>query len=171
MELDMTNKTTLLISVFLFTAFLSSKAQDNKDLSSELETYKITTTNNGNEKAVETSETQPGDTIEYRLTYTNNTSSDISNLKPTLPVPDGVKYVADSANPELSKTSLSTTGKNFKKLPIIREETNARGETVKREVPANEYRRLQWTVSSLKGGDSVKLSARVKVNDVNNSSL
>ncbi|WP_170245621.1 DUF11 domain-containing protein [Fodinibius salinus] len=160
-------RTSFVLFLFLFAQVLVTQAQGNEDLTSELKTYKISTDGAGNETAVEVSEIQPGDTIEYRLTYTNNTENSISNLVPTLPIPAGVQYLSDTAEPALNAASLSSTGNNFQKLPITREVTQKNGEVVEQEVPASEYRRLRWAVESLEAQGSVTLRARVQVNDIN----
>lgn len=160
-------RASFVLFIFLFAQVLVIQAQGNEDVTSELTTYRISTDDAGNETAVEVSEFQPGDTIEYRLTYTNNTENDISNLVPTLPIPVGVQYLDDTAEPAISSASLSSTGNNFQELPMTREVTQQEGETVEQEVPANEFRRLRWMVDSLAAQESVTLRARVQVNDVN----
>lgn len=160
-------RASFVLFIFLFAQVLVIQAQGNEDVTSELTTYRISTDDAGNETAVEVSEIRPGDTIEYRLTYTNNTENDISNLVPILPIPVGVQYLDDTAEPTISSASLSTTGDNFQTLPIMREVTQQNGETVEQEVPASEFRRLRWMVDSLAAQESVTLRARVQVNDVN----
>lgn len=164
--LIMNIRTSFVLFIFLFAQVLVMQAQGNEDLTSELKTYRISTDDAGNETAVEVSEIQPGDTIEYRLIYTNTTENDISNLVPTLPIPAGVQYLSDTAEPALNAASLSSTGNNFQELPITREVTQQNGEVVEQEVPAGEYRRLRWTVDSLEAQGSVTLRARVQVKDV-----
>jgi len=150
----------------LLVPVLGVYAQESQGVSSNLETFLITTDASGNEVAEEVSEIQPGDTIEYRLTYTNNNQDAISNLVPVLPIPNGMQYLDGSASPSLEAASIQNTGGNFRPLPLTRTITNEQGEQVTETIPAEEYRRLQWSVPTLEGGASITLTARVTVNDV-----
>ncbi|SMO96230.1 DUF11 domain-containing protein [Gracilimonas mengyeensis] len=132
-------------------------------VSSELNAFLITTNQNGAEVSTEVTEVSPGDLIEYRLTYQNNLPSGITQLTPVLPVPSGTEYQEGTASPELYRASISNQGDDFQSLPLMREVTLPSGEVESQEVPAEEYRRLQWVVSSLDAGESVTLSARVRV--------
>lgn len=152
------------LSILVFSFVTQGIAQEvSEEVSSELKVYKITANDGGEEVAEEVESITPGDTLEYRVTYTNNLGNAISNLQPMLPIPEGIRYLEDTASPEVSMASLSFEGKNFQVLPIIREETTSSGLIVKREVPASQYRRLQWNVSTLEASESITMSARVQV--------
>jgi uncharacterized repeat protein (TIGR01451 family) len=157
----------LAVLLFLFIPVTGIFAQQEQGVTSNLETYLITTDASGDEVTEEVSEIQPGDTIEYRLTYTNNNQNDITNLVPVLPIPNGMQYLDGSASPSLERASIQNTGGNFQSLPLTRTVTNSEGQQTTEPIPAEEYRRLQWSVSSLESGASVTLTARVTVNDVN----
>lgn len=160
----MKTKVTI-ISVFILSLIFSlapmAQAQ-SEDVSSNLEVYRITMVN-GEEVVEQVTTISPGDTLEYRLTYTNNLSNAISDLQPILPVPQGVQYLENTAIPELDEASLDAEGNTFQSLPIQREETLESGLVVEREVPAREYRRLRWSVPTLESQESVMLRARVWV--------
>ena len=158
-------KTLKFILIYLCLTLLAqlSHAQQNEDVSSELTVFKITLNESGEEVATEVDEVRPGDLIEYRLTYTNNTNESITNLVPTLPVPADMYYVAETASPEIKRAAYLSNGDNFQEPPLTREETLSSGLKTIKEVLPQEYRRLQWTIDSIEGGDSVLLVARVKV--------
>ena len=139
-----------------------AQAQQQNDVSSVLEVYKITTNEDGDEIATQTSEVTPGDLIEYRLIYTNNLENGITQLRPVLPIPIGMEYLLDSADPNLEGASLSNSG-SFQATPLTRDVRQPGGTTTTEEVPGREYRRLRWLVPSLEAGDQVILVARVKV--------
>ena len=145
---------------------LEANAQNDEPVSSELKVFKITIDASGDEMALEVSETQPGDTLEYRLTYTNNTAEAISNLVPTLPIPEGMQFIPNSASPEINKASTSMLENDFAPIPLTRTVMTDDGEQITKEISESEYRRLQWTVPALSGKESITLSARVIV--VNN---
>lgn len=156
---------TLFISLIIMSISALSFAQDGGPVSSVLAVYKITVDAQGNEVATETTEVTPGDLLEYRVTYTNNDAGPITNLLPMLPVPTGMAYVKDSAQPALETASLSSTGTEFLPLPITRQVRQPDGTVTTVEVPVREYRRLRWMIESLDVGESVILVARVTVND------
>ncbi len=152
--------------LFLFVLFLGLSANtvaQNGELESVLQTFKITFDADSNEVASEVTEVRPGDTIEYRLTYQNGTGGDISQLQPVLPIPLAMYYIGGSASPALSGASISPTANDFRQPPLTRQVTQPDGSQVNRTIPAEEYRRLQWLVPALAAGESVTLTARVKV--------
>ena len=154
------------LTVLLAIQFSGALAQNEGPVTSELTAFKITTDESGEEVATEVAEIQPADTIEYRLTYTNNSDGAISNLVPVLPIPAGMQYLEDTASPVLNAASTQTTGDDFQAPPLTRTVTTEDGEQVTEQVPTVEYRRLQWTVSTLEAGASVTLTARVLVNEM-----
>lgn len=160
----MKNKCTFLLIIFLGLA-VQAFAQQNDELTSVLQVYKITTNDDGDEVANETTEVTPGDLIEYRLTYTNNLDNSITQLMPVLPIPVGMEFELDSASPNAEGASLSNTGNTFQRLPLTRQVRQPDGTTAEELVPSREYRRLRWLVPSLDAGEQVILVARVKVID------
>lgn len=158
----MKNK-TIFLTIILLGLAVQSFAQQSDGISSVLEVYRITMNDDGEETATETTEVTPGDLIEYRLTYTNNLGNSISQLMPVLPIPVGMEFVLESANPNAEGASLSNTGNTFQGLPLTRQVRQPDGTTTEELVPSREYRRLRWLVPSLETGEQVILVARVKV--------
>ncbi|MAB67871.1 MAG: hypothetical protein CL662_13620 [Bacteroidetes bacterium] len=153
-------------SLFLFVLFLglsvNANAQ-NDELSSVLKAFKITLGADGNEVATEVTEVKPGDIIEYRLTYQNETDGSLTQITPVLPIPLEMFYLDNSASPELSGASVSPTANDFRQPPLTRQVTLPDGSQVNRVIPAQEYRRIQWLVPALAAGESITLTARVEV--------
>lgn len=153
------------LTITLLGFAIQAFAQQNNEVTSILEVYKISLDDDGKEIATETIDVTPGDLIEYRLIYTNNLENGISQLMPVLPIPIGMEYLLESASPKAEGASLSNSGNAFQRLPLTRQVRQPDGTTVEELVPGQEYRRLRWLVPSLQAGDQVILVARVKVID------
>jgi len=152
--------------LFLFVLFLGLSVNtyaQNEDLSSVLRVYKISIDAEGNEVATEVTEVKPGDIIEYRLTYQNETDGDLTQITPVLPIPPEMFYLESTASPALSGASVSTIANDFRQPPLTRQVTLPDGSQVNRVISAQEYRRLQWLVPALAAGESITLTARVEV--------
>jgi len=156
-------KTILFLGIILGISQVVNAQENESGVVSELKAFRITVDIDEGEQATEVTEISPGDLIEYRLTYTNNLGNSISELKPVLPIPAGMQYVPDTANPSLHQASVSTSGDNFGSLPLRRQVTLPSGLQTSEEVPQEEFRRLQWMVDTLGAGESVQLVARVRV--------
>lgn len=156
-----TVKVILVLSLII--SFASGVQAQNEDVSSTLQVFRITTNEMGEVMAERVVNIQPGDTLEYRLEYTNNMAGPISNLQPVLPIPAGLQYIAGTAEPQLFKASLDSTGNTFQSLPIRQQITLESGLVTEREVPARQFRRLQWSIPDLGGDESVILTARMHV--------
>lgn len=103
-----------------------------------------------------TDQVQPSTLLEYQVTYSNNTASNLKNLKLNLPLPVYVSYVGTSLP---TNALASTDGINFSKTPLTRV---VNGKKV--NIPLTEYRVLQWNVSELKAKQNTTISAQVRVN-------
>lgn len=143
----------------------NAMAQQNNGVVSVLEQLLVTVDENGQEILTPTEEAKPGDTLVYRVTYTNNLDNGITELRPVLPIPIGMEYLLESATPNAEGASLSNTGNTFQNLPLTRQVRQPDGTTIEELVPGREYRRLRWLVPSLEAGEQVILVARVKVID------
>jgi uncharacterized repeat protein (TIGR01451 family) len=103
----------------------------------------------------------PGDTLQYRVRYSNKGSGPATNLVITLPIPKGLEYTPTAGQAAASQASLD--GQRFESLPIKRLTRAADGNEALREVPFAQYRALRWQVEQLPAGKSVLFSARAKV--------
>lgn len=123
-----------------------------------LEQFKVSVGGDGKEllatlKAKD--DVKPGEVLEYRASYKNVSTKPVSDLVATLPVPSGTQYVAKTAMPSVGAEATIDTV-TFAPVPLIG--------TDKKTIPAKEYKALRWKVPSLKAGDAVVVSMRVKVN-------
>ena len=137
----------------------------NGEVQSRLTVQKVIVSDSGEElEAV--SSVKPGDTVEYRLVYTNERTDQISNLKPVLPIPMGMNYLAETASPSLYAASLVYEG-GFESAPLMRRITLENGENIEELVDRSQYKQLQWLISDLDPGETVEISVRMRVADTN----
>lgn len=131
------------------------------ELVSDLKAFKVITENK-KEKLVPAESVLPGDIIEYQLTYSNKTNGVISNLRPILPVPEGMVFIDETANPSMHAVSISND-QVFQVPPIVREITLPNGSKGKIKVDAKEYRFIQWLQESMAKGDTKIFKARMRI--------
>jgi uncharacterized repeat protein (TIGR01451 family) len=125
-----------------------------------LQAFKVVTTAAGT-KLVATDAAQPGDTIEYQVTYTNKGTAPARDVFATLPVPKGgLAYVPDSAAPAAVQASLD--GATYAPLPLTRTVTH-NGKPLVETVPVAEYRFLRWKLGEIKPGASTTVSSRMRL--------
>lgn len=103
----------------------------------------------------------PGEVIQYTASYRNLSSKSLSQLAPTLPIPVGTEYVADSAAPAATEGSLD--GKSFERLPIRRPQKLADGSEIYVVMPNRCIRALRWSAGDLPAAGTFIASARVRV--------
>ena len=151
-------KTGLLaVAALLLAVNASAETKVSKDpVSVELKTYLVSASADGKSTAKLVTKVKPNDIIEYRATYTNNTSGKIKNLAATLPIPAETQFLAKS-QPENAQAS--TDGTNFAPMPLKRKEGNQMV-----NVPLKDYRALRWTIAELPAGKSVTVSAQTRIN-------
>ena len=113
----------------------------------------------GKETLVEAPTVRPGDVIEYRATYTNNTGKTVTGLRADLPIPEGLEYLPRSAKPGADLVKAAVKGGDYAMEPLSRKLANGKTEPV----PYNEYRALRWSLGQLPAGGVTAVSARAKV--------
>lgn len=114
----------------------------------------------GKEKLVEAEVLKPGDVIEYRAVYTNTSKETVRDLMATLPVPEGLEYVAKSARASegVPAVQAATRDGKYGAEPLMVTEGGK-----KVPVPLALYRVLRWQVGAMAAGRSVTVSARARV--------
>ena len=138
------------------TAALSTDA-----LSAVLTQHKVVKPASGPETLEDASTVNPGDIIEYRVTYTNNGGQPVKELKAQLPIPDGLEYIPLSAKPGAGLVKAATKDGMFSAEPLMR-----RGPDKQNAVPYSEYRQLQWSLGVLPAKGVTVVSARARVETV-----
>lgn len=132
------------------------------DLLIRLEVSKIVA-QPGSETRQTAATSRPGDTLEYRATYTNRNKAVTRDVEATLPVPAGaLVYLPDTARPAAVLASLD--GKTFAPVPLTRIVIQPDGTKAPQPVPYAEYRYLRWPLGDLAPGAAVTVRARMQVN-------
>ena len=121
----------------------------------QLEQFKVTVNGEGKEVLSVVKEAKPGEVLEYRATYKNVSTKPVSDLIATLPIPPSTQYQLKTATPSAGAEATIDTV-TFAPVPLMTAD--------KKPVPAKDYRALRWKVASLKAGDAIVVSIRVKVN-------
>lgn len=116
----------------------------------------------GKEVLVEADSAKPGDVIEYRAIYRNESNEVLQKVEATLPIPAGTVVLPASLLPSGARASVD--GTRFQAIPLKRKVKQSNGKEVEQLVPYVEYRFLRWNVGVLDAGKSAIYVARVKVN-------
>ncbi len=101
----------------------------------------------GKESFAKADKAGPGDVIQYEAVYRNDGKAAAKNVVATVPIPQGMTLVAESAKPVAEQAT--TDGKTFSPVPLMREVKNEAGVLEKKPVPFSEYRALRWTLPEL----------------------
>jgi uncharacterized repeat protein (TIGR01451 family) len=104
---------------------------------------------------------KPGDIIEYVANYKNTDTKAVKDVMATLPIPKGMEYIPDTANP--TPVTASTDDVHYASVPLKREVKDASGKTIVQLVPYSDYRSLRWGLGEMAGGTSKSVKARMKV--------
>ena len=157
--------TTLLLALLLLPA--AAMAAGKVDV--KIQTGKLTVVSVGDkkvERAVAATKFQPGDTIVYTITYTNNSTEPVTDAAVNDPIPAGTAYIPDSARGEGADITFSIdNGKTFQKPTILFYEVNSGAGKRERKVASpDQYTNVRWVLTStIPPKGSGKVSFRVKV--------
>lgn len=115
---------------------------------------------------VPTQEAQPGDVIQYVLTYANKGDEPARDAVIDDPIPKGTTYLANSAGGEGAEVTFSSDGgKTYASAPKLTYEVKLpNGGVEKRIATPSDYTHVRWTVKSVAPGATGSVSFKVKVN-------
>lgn len=116
---------------------------------------------NGAEQRQPSDKAKPGEIIEYVAEYRNTAKSPVSNVVATLPIPSGMEYIPDTADP--AQVMASTDEHNYAPVPLKRMVRGADGKMIEQQVPYAEYRSLRWKLGEIQGESSKSVKARMTV--------
>ena len=136
-------------------------AQGEKGVFAQLTVQKVVVAPDGKEQFLPADQATPDEILLYTAVYTNRTGGTVKGLAATLPIPQGVEYLAGTAKPAGCKAS--TDGVTFQPVPLKRKVISADGTEREELVSTAEYRKLQWNVSELAADASFAASARAKI--------
>jgi len=150
------------IAVPAFAQSAASKAAaasaEQKIVSVVLTQSKVVKAADGTEQLQDATSVKPGDVLEYKATYTNNTGKSVSGLVANLPIPEGLEYLPKSAKPGASLVKAATGDGVFAAEPLTH---IVAGKT--EPVSYGDYRSLRWTLGQLPANGVTAVSARAKV--------
>ena len=108
----------------------------------------------------------PGQLLEYRFYYQNNTSEPLPGVVFSAPIPKDTSYVDGTAHAESNaEVQVRLQGEEqWQKPPVLRERLQEDGTRKKVFVSPSEYGELRWLFAEDLPGNSIsKISYRVKV--------
>lgn len=129
----------------------------------DLEQFKVVKDDHGKESLADASKVKPGDVVEYRATYVNQSKQSISGLIATLPIPTGTTYLPKTASAGGRTAEAATLDGHYEAEPLVRKVSRPDGSTRTEPVPYADYRSLRWKVGQLAPAGSITVSARVEI--------
>jgi len=136
-------------------------SQEQKAVTVALTQQKVVKDDKGRETLVEAETVKPGDTLEYRAVYKNVSAQPVKQLAATIPLPEGLEYLPNSAQPRKGVQFAPASGV-YGAEPLTRKLPNGRTENL----AYSEYRTVRWSVDQLAPGAEVTVVARAKVETV-----
>jgi len=134
---------------------------ETNDLAVSLTARKVVTQDNGLEQLLPAERAFPGEVIQYDALCVNQSMKPLDSVSPTLPIPKGMVFVPNSAQP--APAEASTDGRTFARIPLKRKVLTSTGQEREEEVPPTEYRALRWHLGKLASGARATVSARTKL--------
>ncbi|MBS0213046.1 MAG: hypothetical protein JSR26_07710 [Proteobacteria bacterium] len=153
--------TTFVVAAGLALAVVGpAPARAAADVSSQLEVKKVVV-EAGHESLRSAADAKPGDTLQYRATYTNKGTSAAQHLLAKLPIPKGTTLKPDSGLPAGAMASVD--GQNFASMPLMRNVNGKDGKPLREPVPLADIRALRWDLGNLdpKQSKTVQLNVHV----------
>jgi uncharacterized repeat protein (TIGR01451 family) len=159
----MLHSTTRRLAAVLFAAALATPiaALAQAEVQVNLTAHRVSNDAQGKEVLAAGDQAKPGELLEYLAVYRNAGDASVQKLMATLPIPQGMEYVPQTAVP--APVMASVDGKTYSPVPLKRKVRLTDGREVVRDVPASEYRFLRWAIGTLPGRQEQAVRARVRV--------
>ena len=94
----------------------------------------------------ETISATPGDTLRYKVAYSNTSAQKIKNIQASIPVPANTQLLQVNTHDYLSA---SLDGEKYNTWPLKREVIQASGQVHEELVPLSEIRSVSWRIPEL----------------------
>lgn len=146
-----------MVVLVLFIMAIPSHGDDSAAIDVQLTIMKIETLS-GKETLVIAQTIRPGDLLLYEIVYKIKGQDKVLELLAQLPIPVGMEYVTDSAQPPQVLGSLD--GVDFLPFPVPGEGGRV---GMPKEISSAKCKMLGWTKRGLSPGDEFAVSARLKV--------
>lgn len=171
----MTSRTSLFAAVLLVIATVASApgavlAQEAKpEIVVKVTMFKEVVTRDaaGQRKVelVQAATSNPGDTLVYRISATNEGAAPAHNTRIVDPIPVGTQLIPESWTTAGSDLSVSIDGgKSFQTYPVKRPVKLEDGNVVEKDVELSRYTHLRWTATEpLTPGETRSASFKVTV--------
>ncbi len=157
------NKLLLLLTVLIVNVSLAFAGEE---LRSDLDVFLVTVNGQGEETLQAVKEAEPGQTLEYRLRYTNESEGPFTKLVINGLIPANTEYVANSSRSSVQhqlQVSIDH-GKTYQAEPVTRWVKQADGSEKEEVVPVSEYTHLRWrSEDTLPAGEQQDYFYRVRV--------
>ena len=149
--LNRKTRITLTLAALAFAGLAFAKAP----VEGRIEAYIVSTNDKGAEITEPAIVAEPGELMEYRLTFVNNGESSVSGLKVIDPIPANTTFVSDSARTKVdAQFEVSIDGgHSFELEPVTRIETQADGSQKKVVIPPAQYTHIRWAVEDALEGE------------------
>lgn len=125
-------------------------------LQNTMTAYVVSMDKAGKEILNPATEVEPGQTVEYQLTYENTGANPLQDIIVTGPVPRVTAYIGKSAFTQ-AKANLQVSidgAKTFENEPVKRLVKDATGKKVEKIIPPSAYTHLRWSMKEpLKAGE------------------
>lgn len=148
--LDMIKKVALLCGLAAISAAItvSVVAKDKPTLVSSMQAYLVKTNAQGKEYRQPAKQTEPGQILEYNLSYVNQMRKPLSGLVVSGPIPANTSYVANSASTAIASDLLVSIdgGATFEREPVRRQMKMPNGQMKTVIIPAEKYTNVRWNV-------------------------
>ena len=133
-----------------------------------IEAFIVHTDAKGVETIKQTRTAEPGQVMEYRLSFSNNGEDAVKGLKIVDPIPSQTTFIPQSDSTDVTadfEVSIDG-GKTFETEPVLRIETRADGSQIEITIPPEQYTHLRWNAKDTlnSGGEMQVYSYRVRVN-------
>lgn len=145
----------------------NATAKNKPTLVSNMQAYLVKTNAQGKEYRQPAKLTEPGQVIEYNLTYTNQTKKSLSGLVVSGPIPANTSYIGRSAKTGVAAELMVSIdgGATFEREPVRRQQKMANGQLKTVIIPPEKYTNVRWNVKQPISSLGRQLySYRVKVN-------
>lgn len=144
-----------------------SASKQEPMLSSHMSASVVMVDAKGQETLKEMKKAAPGQTIQYNLTYANNSDKAFKGLVVTGPIPAHTHYLSNTAATKVAADRLVSIddGKTFEKEPVKRQQKMADGRVKTVVISSDKYTHIRWKANdSLVSKGQQQYTYRVKVN-------
>jgi uncharacterized repeat protein (TIGR01451 family) len=151
---------------FLALIAISASFAAQAEVTSKLEAYVVYEVADGQERFKRSDSGEPGDTIEYRISYSNNGEKSVSDLAATGMVPFNTEYVGESDTTKVrSDFRVSIDGGlTLDEEPVVRVRTLPVSRSEEVTIPPSDYTHVRWHANERLGANEIQeFSYRVRV--------